>query len=233
MTTTRTEREPYSTLVGIDFSELGDLALERGCDLTADRRPSHLHVVHVETAWTTRMLVPSDVSEGAKSPPSEAALDLTETSARLHAHVAQRILAWCKARSSPLPFDRLTTHVRFAPAAEAIAQLAVDLAADLVVVGSNGPHGARRFFLGSVAEHTVRLAPCDVLVVRPPDATIPKIEAPCPRCVETRRATDGNELWCEEHRSKSERQYTTNYAEPMTSQQSGMLIHTSKRPDSV
>jgi nucleotide-binding universal stress UspA family protein len=46
----------------------------------------------------------------------------------------------------------------------------VDLAkvsgADLIVVGSHGRRGLRRFLLGSVAESTVRHAPCSVLVVR-------------------------------------------------------------------
>jgi nucleotide-binding universal stress UspA family protein len=38
--------------------------------------------------------------------------------------------------------------------------------ADLVVVGSHGRRGLRRFFLGSVAEATVRHAACSVLVAR-------------------------------------------------------------------
>jgi len=37
---------------------------------------------------------------------------------------------------------------------------------DLVVMGSHGRRGVRRFILGSVAETTVRHAPCSVLVVR-------------------------------------------------------------------
>ena len=39
---------------------------------------------------------------------------------------------------------------------------------DLVVMGSHGRRGLSRLVLGSVAESTVRHAPCSVLVVRNP-----------------------------------------------------------------
>jgi nucleotide-binding universal stress UspA family protein len=38
---------------------------------------------------------------------------------------------------------------------------------DLVVMGSRGRKGFKRFLLGSVAEYTIRHAPCSVLVVHP------------------------------------------------------------------
>jgi nucleotide-binding universal stress UspA family protein len=57
--------------------------------------------------------------------------------------------------------------VRFGDAGDAIAQLASDIEADLVVVGTHGHRGLERLLLGSVAENVVRLAPCPVLVVRP------------------------------------------------------------------
>jgi hypothetical protein len=64
--------------------------------------------------------------------------------------------------------------------------------------------------VGSVAELTVRLAPCPVLVVRPKarPAPIPVIEPPCPRCVETRAATGGKEFWCEQHRERHGQRHT-------------------------
>ncbi len=37
---------------------------------------------------------------------------------------------------------------------------------DLVVMGTSGRHGVNRFLLGSVAENTMRSAPCPVLVIR-------------------------------------------------------------------
>ena len=38
--------------------------------------------------------------------------------------------------------------------------------ADLIVIGTHGRTGISRFFIGSVAERVVRLAPCPVLTVR-------------------------------------------------------------------
>ncbi len=225
MNAIKTNPEPYALVVGIDFSELSDLALERGCDLAAAHRPSHLHVVHVETEWTSRSHEATAVGAQGEPQGETEAGDLTQVSDRLHEHVEQRIGQWCEARSSEPPFERLTTHVRFDPAAEAIAQLAVDIEADVVVVGTHGRRGARRFLLGSVAENTVRLAPCDVLVVRPPDATVPQIEAPCLRCMQTRRDTNGAELWCDQHRGHPERKYTAHYSPAKRSHQSGFLIH--------
>ena len=52
-----------------------------------------------------------------------------------------------------------------APPAEICAQ-AESLGADLIVIGSHGRTGLKRFLLGSVAESVVRHAPVPVLVVR-------------------------------------------------------------------
>src|SRR5213078_4816140 len=50
---------------------------------------------------------------------------------------------------------------------EVLAGAAHDEQADLIVVGTHGHSGVARFLLGSVANATVRRAPCDVLVVAP------------------------------------------------------------------
>ena len=50
-----------------------------------------------------------------------------------------------------------------------ILKRARDAGADLLVLGTHAREGAARFFLGSVAERTVRDAPCPVVVV-PPNA---------------------------------------------------------------
>lgn len=48
-----------------------------------------------------------------------------------------------------------------------IVEAAKELAADMIVVGTHGRTGLKRFFLGSVAERVVRLAEVPVLVARP------------------------------------------------------------------
>ncbi|HEX4475373.1 MAG TPA: universal stress protein, partial [Polyangiaceae bacterium] len=122
-----------------------------------------------------------------------------------------------------------TTHLRMTDATRAIVQLAVDIEADLVVVGTHSRSGLARFLLGSVAEGVVRLAPCPVLVVRAHGAEAategPRIEPPCPQCLETRRATEGKELWCERHREHHERAHTYHFTPFRGSHQSGLLLH--------
>jgi nucleotide-binding universal stress UspA family protein len=220
MHASQSKEEPYVILAGIDFSTLSDLALERACDLAGVHRRCQLHVVYVE-ARTTRLF-----AAGALASPGDAqADDLKQQSARLGEHVEQVVRRWRDAHSGPPSFERLTTHVRLEPVAESIVQLASDIEAKLIVLGTHGHRGARRFLLGSVAEATVRLAACDVLVVRPPDATVPKIEPPCARCLETRRATNGAEQWCKQHREHHERRHTLHFAPAPAGHQSGLLIH--------
>ncbi len=48
----------------------------------------------------------------------------------------------------------------------AILQLAEELHADLIVMGTRGLTGAKHVLLGSIAERTIRLAPCPVLSVK-------------------------------------------------------------------
>lgn len=58
------------------------------------------------------------------------------------------------------------THlVEFVPS-DAIVQTARDLGVDLIVMGTRGLTGLKHVLLGSVAERTLRLAPCAVLTVK-------------------------------------------------------------------
>jgi nucleotide-binding universal stress UspA family protein len=60
------------------------------------------------------------------------------------------------------------TELREGHVANCIIDTAEEFGAELVVVGSRGLSGAKRFFLGSVSQKTMRYAPCSVLVARPP-----------------------------------------------------------------
>ena len=50
--------------------------------------------------------------------------------------------------------------------AEEIVKAAQDFNADLIVIGSHGRTGFKRFILGSVAEEVLKKAPCTVEIVR-------------------------------------------------------------------
>lgn len=53
------------------------------------------------------------------------------------------------------------------PATE-ILELAQEEGVGLIVVGSHGRHGVRRFLLGSVSSRVISHAPCSVLVIKHP-----------------------------------------------------------------
>lgn len=58
------------------------------------------------------------------------------------------------------------TVVRSGSPAVEIIEAAKQIAADLIIVSTHGHTGLKHVFLGSVAEHVVRRAPCPVLIVR-------------------------------------------------------------------
>ena len=68
-----------------------------------------------------------------------------------------------------LPGD-LHLHVDYVLSEEdpvtAILRTQAELSYDLIVLGTHGTTGVRRWFTGSVAEEVVRRAPCSVLVVK-------------------------------------------------------------------
>jgi len=61
---------------------------------------------------------------------------------------------------------RAETRVMECETRAGILDAAADFSADLIVIGSHGEKGLRRFLIGSVAEFVARHAPCSVLIVR-------------------------------------------------------------------
>lgn len=57
-------------------------------------------------------------------------------------------------------------ELRYGDAGPVICEVAADLAADVVVVGSHGSGFVHRVLVGSVSQHVVRHSHCPVLVVR-------------------------------------------------------------------
>jgi nucleotide-binding universal stress UspA family protein len=61
-------------------------------------------------------------------------------------------------------------HITDAPAPIGIVRVAEEVGADLIVMGTRGMTGVKHLLLGSVAERTLRLAPCSVLTIKLPSA---------------------------------------------------------------
>lgn len=198
--------KPYVIVAAVDYSESGRLALDRAFELCAERPRADLHVINVLPVFQDGV---ADAANGAwaGSLPS-----VEQASEQLRAYVDQSREAFrARQGAGNTEFlNRVTAHQRVSVPSEEIAQLAADVNADLVVVGTHGRRGIPRLILGSVAEATLRLAPCPVLVVRPKAIAVPgpAVEPPCPRCVEARKESGGKELWCEQHRARHGQRHT-------------------------
>jgi nucleotide-binding universal stress UspA family protein len=197
-------RKPYTVVVGIDFESVGDLALESAFRAAAAHPDGEVHAVHVAPAIGSELYM-----EG----PGEVRLvSMEEAALCLKKHVETRLTEFTK--SAAASFARVVTHVRVDQKAQEIAQLASDLEADLLVVGTHGRRGVNRVLMGSVAELAVRLAPCPVLVVRPLQTpSVLQIEPPCPLCVNTRLESRGAKFWCPQHSERHARRHTYHFAD--------------------
>jgi nucleotide-binding universal stress UspA family protein len=68
-----------------------------------------------------------------------------------------------QARDGGVPSE---AYAREGDPADAILDVAEELGAELIVVGSRGMTGARRFLLGSVPNRVSHHAPCAVMIIR-------------------------------------------------------------------
>ncbi len=94
-----------------------------------------------------------------------------------------------------------TLHINAGVPWREIVQLAANLQADAIILGTHDRGAVSRMLLGSVTEEVMRKAGCPVYVARAKDhaAAAPEIEPPCAACVVTQRQTNGRTLWCERH----------------------------------
>jgi nucleotide-binding universal stress UspA family protein len=142
-------------LCPVDFSAGSRVALIAAAELARDGNAS-LVLAHVSetSSWqvmTGFQLVPEVIHQVADS--EEAKLAEWKAHARELGvkEVATRLLAGAA-------WDQIVTAARD------------DRSIDLIVMGTHGRSGLKHALVGSVAEKTVRHAPCPVLVVRSPEA---------------------------------------------------------------
>jgi hypothetical protein len=131
-----------------------------------------------------------------------------------------------KLHGLPDTSTRVIAHVMVGLPMFALTELASSLQADLLVVGTHGRHGIARWLLGSVAEGVVRHAGCAVLIVPPSSGALqaPSIEPPCTECVAARRASNGQEMWCAQHRERHGRRHTYHQADRAGSETNMPLV---------
>ena len=103
------------------------------------------------------------------------------------------------APAEPEPAWRVRLHVRPGRADDEIVSLALEVEADLLVIGGSTV-GKRKPHLGDVAEHVLATSPCPVLVVRVQDQQEHDLQdRQCPDCVKVRAESDGEQWFCDAH----------------------------------
>ncbi len=142
-----------TVVAGVDGSASADVALRQAVALAA-RFGARLHLVsaHGRAGGAGQAeSVPESLSDlGWQVTGSDAAEAALE---RARAALAESGV-------------EVVIHARHGDPVEALVAVAIEEAADLIVVGSKGARSARRLVVGSVAGDLVRLSPCGVYVVR-------------------------------------------------------------------
>ena len=132
-------------IVPWDFSAMSKNALEKALEMS--NTPEQIEVIHV-TSYPSAM-EPSIVWGTYTESGIQESLEES-----FHKEVP----------SDQYPGLKFTSY--FGDPGSEITRRAKDINAGLIVISSHGRTGIGRFLLGSVAERTVRLAPCPVLVLR-------------------------------------------------------------------
>lgn len=178
---------PYRILVAIGNDNKSDPAVAEAIALTHGHARVELHAVNVVDV---EMHVPS----------SFGIADLDQRLA-LAPNILEERLA--RVASTTDYRGRVFGHFRVGPAAPAILQTAIDIEADVIVVGTRHRSGLERLVLGSVAEHVMREAHCPVMVVTTKNyegtERTRRPDPPCAACLKARQESASKVYWCERH----------------------------------
>jgi nucleotide-binding universal stress UspA family protein len=137
-------------LVPIDFSDHSLAALALAREL-AEKFDATLHLLHV---YPLPVAVPSPY--GPTVPP--------DFSAQVESAVRNHLDEWQQKHLAS--GQTASTHVKAGNASLTIVDIASNVDADLIVMGTRGLTGMKHVLLGSTTERTVRLAPCPVLTTK-------------------------------------------------------------------
>jgi nucleotide-binding universal stress UspA family protein len=154
---------PTKILLASDGSETGTHATEAAIEL-CERTGSELHLVYVgEDAYSATLVYPEAADpEWVEREDPVLIAQLQHQFERM----SRRVLDTEAQKVREAGGTIAQTHSRTGKAATEIVDLAEELGAGLVVLGSRGLGGIKRALMGSVSDSVVRHAHCPVLVVR-------------------------------------------------------------------
>jgi nucleotide-binding universal stress UspA family protein len=138
--------------VAVDFSPHSDRASAVAASLAA-RLSASVDVIH---AFHLPVDYDSTLSTGGAEVQRKIESEILERLDAIRGQLGQRNI-------------RANTHFRRGHPDIAITDLAREIGCDLIVMGTRGLTGLTHVLLGSVAERTLRMAPCSVLCVKAPE----------------------------------------------------------------
>lgn len=142
-------------LVAIDDSSIAHKALCEAVKL-AEKNNAQLLVLHVADE--------SFIYHGGPGCDGVALVSLVQKQGKKILSNAKKVLA----KHPQLQYETRLVELRTLKirVAEIIIEQAIEWAADVLVLGTHGRRGVSRFFIGSVAENTIRLSSIPVLLVK-------------------------------------------------------------------
>jgi nucleotide-binding universal stress UspA family protein len=178
-------------VVGLDFKDTGGAAFDQAARIAKRVPGSAIHLVHVFD----------------EAPGADAARTIKD---HLRLYVNEKAAAL-----GGFPGMTVGIHIRSGKVSTELSRFAVEVGADMLVIGARpGPH-LKSWIVGSIADKLAAEAPCAVLVagVSPPVAThvATAIEPVCTDCARARSTTNGKQWWCARHAEHAGRQHAYSY----------------------
>lgn len=161
------ETSHYTTiLAAVDPRGVDDPVSRLVIDLAtsmAQRETAQAHIVH---AW--HMDGESILRDGRFRLPERELISLQQTTEARHRDALADLLAPYR-----IPVDAPSVHLVKGRAAPMIQEIAEQIGADLIVMGTVGRTGIPGFFIGNTAEEVLQTTSASVLAVKPPDFASP------------------------------------------------------------
>ena len=141
-------------IIAVDRSNEASYAFQTALGIASRNVGATLHIVHVIDS-----AVFSPLGSGMESTSIEEAQ-----------RQAEELVAQFSRQAEDYGLLYVRTAIEFGAAKNIIAKdYASEVGADLIICGATGKSGFQRMFVGSVSEAIVRMAACDVLVIRTPE----------------------------------------------------------------
>ncbi|WAA11680.1 universal stress protein [Fervidibacillus halotolerans] len=136
-------------IVALDGSKEADWAFKKACEI-AKRNDGQLYLVHIidMRSFATLEAYDQTIAERASNYAKEMLENYKNEALKFGVHEPEIIMEYGS------------------PKVKISKDIAQNVQADLIVCGATGLNAVERFLIGSVSEHIVRYAHCDVLVVR-------------------------------------------------------------------